>query len=692
MFIFDLQTKVQMPDKQSLELRKGELSLGLFRDRVSSRIKIPSLEWTQGEKKIQGELELELLANESVFKIENLQFSHRNSKLDFRADFPDWKWSRGSIGLNAKVQLADIQSFAKQTSLKGELELRLGFDFQDYWPTQGSGLLRGSGLEVDAYSVGGLLASLQIERGSLKIPRMDIQHSAGQVNLENTEFDISLKPLRLQIKSQVRTPELDIHKLFQSLHIPADVSLLASAQFFCSGPLLPTPELKCDGGASAKNLRIQTNGKPFLELDPFQVKGQTLISSRDIRYQGDVLFGGGRGQSQGVIDYQNGFSIDFDTSEMLDFSAVRKLAELHLEGKALLRGHTEGDSRQASFWIDLQGQDLFFENYALGQTNGKMKYRAGILEFENLEGRLGKSFYQGQLSIDLLQERIKAEAQLKRFEASDIVRALSRFLPLPLDVTGIGNAEVSLSGPLIPSQLSYRTFINLERGSIFGESFERLEVRATSDQGRLRADSVKMRKRNSIVSLQGQAFPSGELDFFIRGEALALEDSENISRLKANVSGNLDFGLNITGTLSEPEFSVKANLTDLILEDQEFEDSNLAMQIDSRSAEGRLFLFGRRLTADFRIPWQVESDFRLTAKALDLDFAPLLSLVGSSRLLSDYSSSLSAQINLSSKSEGLKNANGGIEINQLVLQRSNLSLSNLSKIRIPFKDGRFDVN
>ena len=688
--ILDLKGRISVEKNLTLSIQDLRLLADLQKDRLRLELLTEETRVLWNEKEIPFSLGLTATARENLLHIQSLEVGALKSRVKLQAQFNKWDLGSPSLTFESALDLSGIRPLLATLPLQGQISLNLGADFKDLKPVSGSGVLRAQKVFIDNYEVGNVFSPLEIRSSSLFLPKLDVTHPSGRASLTDTDLGFQLSPLKITVKSFVESPNLDLQKLLQSIHVNAGVDLTVNAGLKCGGDLVPDLHVKCSGKVTSDGLEVRVHSDPLVQVGALAAQGDMEITTKEVKYNAELQVGGGRGASKGTISYRDGFSIDYNTSEMIDFAAVKKLSKFKLEGKSFLNGHTEGNASTATFWIDFDGQDLFFENFSLGKAKGKVRYRSNELIFENVEGKLGASQYQSNFSIDLLKEQIQASAQLTRFQAGDVLKAIDRFLPFTFDVTGLGNAQVRLWGPLVPEKLSYQVNAALEKGTVFGDSFDRLDFRISSDAGRLQADQVRLRKRNSLITLQGQAFPTGELDFFVRGEQLGLEDSENVSRIGANISGALDFGLNITGFLRDPEFSLKANLSDLIVEDQEFADSSLAMQINNRRAEGRLSLFEQRLSGEFRIPFNNDSPMKISAMASNWDYSVLFSLIGGARMVSEYNTSLSGTVNIASESGGFSKASGNIQISQFLLQRSNLSLSNNSVLEMNFKEGRFE--
>lgn len=676
------------------------------RDRLSVDLRLPelTLNWKGLNERMSLGAAAELTPR--VLEVSEISLFSQAFQLKSSAKIEEWEKAfqdlSGSISLETAVDLDQLNpqlsaapaSFAR-INPKGSFTLTSAVEFSKKRVLRGSGVLKTSAVRIYDYEVGSVSTAFDLSENQIRFPKTEISHSSGEANLSQTFLNFGFSPFQLSIKSLVSADSVDLSQLLLSLKVPVPLEVFINTQLKCEGSLAPRLQLGCQGYAETEELEVRT-GQNFSDIlvrpPDAHIDGEFTVTAEDVRYKGKIQLDEATGSSQGVISYTDGFSIDFASNQPVNLTKIGHLAGFRIEGMSMLSGHTEGTSQAAQFWLDFHGNNLFFENYALGESSGKIHYDAGILSFQNINGKLGSdSSYSAKMDIDLNKKRMQLDAQLNQFQAFDLAKSIQRYIPIPLDVTGIGQAQIWVEGPLTPNLLSYRVNSQINRGTVFGESFESLEFRISSNSGRMQADTVRMKKGKSLITLQGQAFPSGEVDFFVRGDKLSLEDSESVSQLGTNINGDLDFSLDITGQIRSPEFNVKAKLQNLIIEDQEFAESSFAGRFDAAAAEGRANLLGNRLTVDFRFPFQTDSPFYMRAKAKEWDYSTFFALIGNATLINEYNTSLSGSLDLSSEKNGLATADGFIRFDQFLLQRDLLLLTQVRPLEITAKSGKFDI-
>src|SRR5690606_3415229 len=106
------------------------------------------------------------------------------------------------------------------------------------------------------------------------------------------------------------------------------------------------------------------------------------------------------GTSDGIIDFQKGFKINFATKE-LDFKNVKNLANLRIAGAAEIKGQTSGGTESAIFDLSLNARKVLFEDFFLGNLFSNVRYRDGKLAFNDVAGAINATQYVGALNLNL---------------------------------------------------------------------------------------------------------------------------------------------------------------------------------------------------------------------------------------------------------------------------------------------------
>ncbi len=584
------------------------------------------------------------------------------------------------------TELGEIWKFPSQglLQLNGTAELRKGFDYKTQFA------LIGKNLKLTQFTIGDVSLKGRLADRRLHLNEVSLRHPAGDV--QSNEIELQFDSLsQISIKGKAQTEQIDAHELLEKIGV-GDIPLefFLSAKVDCQGPVLPAPDIKCQAEAQAEQIEVLAGGHSvehtIAAVDEFAARGEVRITDQAVSYQAQVSARQDQGTSDGVISYQEGFRIHFSTTE-LHFENVRNLANLKLEGSGRIQGETSGDSSRGVFSMNLDLKKVFFEDYFLGDPKGTLKYENGQMDFENITGNINNTRYSAKVGVDLNNSQIRAEGQAPALEIADVLKAVARKATLPVEVTGFGSAFVKLSGPLQFNQLTYNLSAQAFRGSIAGESYDRILADISAVNGEVKADKILLGKNKSVISVFGNGHPNGQIELSIRGDGFLLEESENISKVNSSISGLFNFQMGLTGHVLSPDVNFKGNLSNFVIEEQEFPPSTMSFNANKTGLEGSANLLGNRLKCEFAFPLSDEDHFRLKVQTEDWNFATLFALIGGTNLLNDYQTSLTGTIDLSSERGGFSNASGKAKIDRFQLKRGSLSLENRGPMELNMKDG-----
>lgn len=546
--------------------------------------------------------------------------------------------------------------------------------------------------QVDKIQIGDVQFEGNFADNTLKISDLALTNEAGLVDLRKLElgFERHDGHQAMNVKGLIQTDQLDLNELLLRLGL-GDLPLeaLLSGKFQCEGPVLPTPQVHCVGNLRGDQLEVRSGNKyddTIALIDEMAADGEFSLSSKEVSYKANLKMKEDQGSSQGTVDFEKGFNIQFASPD-LHFSNVRRLAGLKIEGHSQIQGSTEGDSHRATFTMKMDGKDLFFEDFQLGNTTGVITYEKGTLHFNDLNGTLGTSKYLAQVDVDLQKNRISADGQFIQFDIPEFLTIFNRRFTMPVEMSGGGTMKFKVSGPFQLGALSYDLEASLFRGSAAGESFDRVDVSLHSEAGEMLVKNATLTKNKSTIHLRGQSHPNGDVDLVIKGQDLPLEESENISKLGSQISGLLDFQMNLKGFVLHPDTQLSGRIHQLSVEEQEFQDSSFETNLSRQSVEGKTSMFGKQLVADFNFPLNENAPFLLKAQAQNWNYTTLFALIGGGSLLNDYKASLSGDIDLSSSHGGMWSSTGHALIQNISLQRGNLSLKNKLPMRITAQNG-----
>lgn len=601
----------------------------------------------------------------------------------------------------SKVRPA-LNEFKKVPEMQGTLKVDGRVELQSKGIPNGGFKFLGKSIKIDQFEIGDLDFSGKLEKDKITVPRLRVTSEAGQLDATDLNFDFSEKDqtLNVDVSGDLKSEFFDLNEFLKRIGVgslPLEAFLVADTK--CKGSIIPRFSIDCLGEIGGEQIEVRTSESRrdvLLQLEKVQAKGAVGITTESVNFKTDVTLScdsceDNFGKVDGIVDYNRGFKINYN-SQKLDFKNVGPISGLKIEGTTTASGTTQGDSTSATFFVDVDATKGWFENFYLGNPKGRIRYASGNLYFEGVNGILGNSTYQTDFRIHFADNKIYLKGSSPRLELPDLLSVLERIFVLPVNLTGAGPVNVDLSGPLQLGKLSYKLDAKILQGSVAGESFDNAEFSFVAENGNVRTERAILRKNRSNIEMQGTSDPKGNIVARIQGKNFRLEESDNISKLGANIFGNLDFSMNLDGHILSPDTLLTTKLENLTLDQQEFPSSEAKVKFSRQTIEGEARLLGDRLTGSFVFPLDKQAPFRLNVIANNWNYTTLFALIGGGDLLNDYQAGLSGKIDLTSERGGIFTASGQGSVSVFTLRRGALSLVNEGPMSLQMKEGQIVLN
>lgn len=605
----------------------------------------------------------------------------------------------GVVDLSARFNLSDLYKELKRVrpkskipNIAGELNMDIETRFDGLQDLRGQADIKTRGLMIEKFELGDARIQGDYKNRMITLSEMKVFHPAGEAALTDSQIFLGGN---YSFKSKVGVTSLDLQKLFQTLdlaHIPVGMGLKGVLP--CDGQVYPTFHITCtQAKISAQDIWVKADNiekAPYiLNVSQMGAQGQVRVTADSVTYAANVSLGTSNGSSDGVIDFSHGFKIAFKTNK-LDFANVENLANLKMQGSAAIEGSTSGDSSYAVFNMNLKARDFIFEEFSLGNLVSDLKYRRGHLMFSNIAGAIKKTNYLGELDVNLVENKLEGDFRLPSAELSDIASVFDRIYKLPVTVQGTGAAKAHVSGPLNFWKLNYEVDSAFKKVAVGYESFELLNFNVSAQNGNIKANKVLLKKGNSTVTLLGGISSDQIMDLYADGKSWKLEESDFLSgnNMNSSIIGNLNFAAEFKDSIQNPNILIKGAITDTLFEEQEIPNSNFILRMDRNSLGAQVSLFGDRVQGEVQLPLEKgRAPLQIKLKTNNWNFSSLLGLVGGAALANEYTSSLTANVDLRSEAGDIFKTTGKMNIQTLSLKRGNLSFVNSAPIDITTDNG-----
>ncbi len=608
-----------------------------------------------------------------------------------QGDIPKGKINsaKGSLRtfFDLESSLALASRFQMETHLPkatGNISMETTFSYDKGRFPEANFSLKTKDVLLEGFDIGNVTALGSYNSETLRFDRLHLANNSGSLTLNNA---IQKTSGNLEFSANA-IPNLELTQLLSGLKIPGvPVHLNIKGNLPCKGQIKDF-SLKCLGELTGSNLHVWTGEKKstIVKAVPFNAKGSLEVDLKQVMYNAQLELGDAKGKSDGVISYEKGFDINYETPA-IDFKEVTNLVNLSIQGNTSIKGRTWGTSRWAQIDMNLDTNDMWLEDHALGAVKSKLSYKKGKIIFRNIRGRLNSSLYNGIVSIDVLKPSIFLNLQSKYIDLEDVFHSFSRRGKLPFDLTGTGTAKIKAWGPLAFKKLNYNLSAELYRGTLFDESYDEIKGSVTAKSGNVKINELNLTKANSYARFNGSINRDGILNSTVVGTNFRLAESKRIKDWGLNLEGRLDFVMQLTEFILNPDLSIEGNLKEVLIAGEPQEDSKFNINYDDSVFAGTGEFLGKTIYTKFNIPLVKELPFQFKMTAKDWDFVKLFNLVSGTALKRNYRTKISINADLSSPKGGFWTSTGKIVIPEVRVQRNNLLLFNQNPIEFDFKNG-----
>jgi translocation and assembly module TamB len=608
------------------------------------------------------------------------------------------------------VNLTEISELARDwfrikdfPQMKGELNSEAEFDFKPPKNIVANISLKTHEFQIEGYSIGNLDASGKINEKKLTISRAHLENSFGEITAENG--DLTFNDVG-DFKVTAKSSGLNLHDFLKALDLgEIPIFGMVKGNLPCHGELKSDVrkmfKVTCDGSIETPDFKVELHEKgekPYniVEIEKVKVDGSVTVDSTAVSFKTHLNVGSSQGDSDGVISYATGFKINYATKR-INFADVKNLVGLRPEGFIAIKGNTQGTSKWATIDLSAEGDKFWLWDFGIGRAKFNMRYKKSNLLFDGLEGQFNASRFKADLGIDLAKDQIQIIGSSPYLEASDLQQIFSRKVSLPFAVTGTGSAQVKASGPLDFSHLSYDLTSSLFRGTIADEAYDQINFNVTSRRGVVDARKVNLAKAHSSISLTGRVQPTGQMALNVQSHNLQIEQSQNLSRLKTNLTGNLSFDMGLSGYILKPNIEMTGHVTQMTVAEAPAPDSDFKFTVTPKEFSGSGQLLGRTLSGDFEYPFSEDGVSHIKAQVNNWNFAQAFSVFSDAVRISNYTTTLTGNAEFEIPRKNWRLFSGHMTVDDIHLQNGKAQMGSTHPLSLVATKGMiqtkdFDVS
>jgi translocation and assembly module TamB len=466
----------------------------------------------------------------------------------------------------------------------------------------------------------------------------------GNNSVKITNASVSLdKPYNIKANVDVDNAEV---QSFLKLSGIADIPVWSkiSGNLTCQGLYDNKLSIDCPGAITVTDIDIKNKSrtKSIIAAKKASIDGKLNLSETGIAFEAQAKLPTTIGQSKGFIDFEKGFEISYETSN-LNFEEIGPVADLELKGTAKCKGQTKGNSDYAIFFIDIESENFEFEKYFFGKLTSHLDYKSGVLDFKNLDGNLESTRYNGNLQIDLLKDNIKGDIQLPFFRMEDIQQIILKKVDLKQKFLGSGSGRLQLDTPFDINQLNFILDARLFKGQAFNEDYNEARLKAEAVDGIIIIQEGKLQKEESTFDIKGTIDTKliSDLQFTVKDGFL--QHSSLIKAYGFPLAGEFDAQGKIFGPLDKPIIKAKADIKTLLFNKKKYGQG--FFQYDNSKKQTNLqFNIPEKIDLFVLLPELDSQELFVNLTANEFDIAPLISYLVSSDDTRSYTIDTSGEI------------------------------------------------
>lgn len=689
---------------QDVKLKIGKVSLSNLKSELwllADSLSVEAVE--DGGTPVTAAIIVDAVASREQLKLRNFRVNLLDSNFKAEGHFNNYAdilgAPRGQVKFSSDLNLQDVRNVMlklfpqkeRVPAISGIMNSMGQIDLNSLDDINGQISLNTSQVVLDHFKLGQAELTTTITKNQLLINEINLEHAAGNLKLKNVRIE-QKSPYHFQ--SRIDFSSFDLHKFFQSIdqgQVPAGFNANGDAQ--CEGLLDPHLIVTCNVNAEIKDVWVKSsikNDNHILKLKQGRISGEAKISTDEIRYTASIKLGdNSTGASIGSVKFDEGFNIQYESAN-LDFNDVESLADLDIKGNMKIIGSTYGDSNHGVINATFSATNGEIGKFRLGSLRSTLGYKAGQLTFSNLASLIGKSDLSGSLQFDFIESTMKAEINSTNIHGEDLLFILNQRFNLPFELMGIGKAQIDLHGPIDFWKLSYNLDAVLTQGNIAGERFDKLTANLDANGSRVHFKNVVLKKAKSNIAVTGAINTTGNepvFDLKLKADPLQLEESDHLIKYAPSISGVGYSDGAVTGPVGSPTLMANITLKQISYDKTEYPNSQGQLKIDRRYFSFNGQFFGRQIQTDISWPWNDNDGFYTKILIRDLNPLFLLPLMSIPQPGSDFYARLNAEVDLSSKTKSLSNADGFIRASDFMLQRGNQSLRLTKPSSLYFKSG-----
>ncbi|MCY4321949.1 MAG: translocation/assembly module TamB domain-containing protein [Bdellovibrionaceae bacterium] len=441
--------------------------------------------------------------------------------------------------------------------------------------------------------------------------------------------------------------------------------------------------IKCDMKAESPHIKLQIKQNPILSFYNMNLDSILVWENQKIDFEVNGSNKTANFNFKGKYfedseDFSSDYSFLGNLGSDLQFNST-----FPIEGAvSLSKGKVFIKNNRVELSGLLNSDNLKIDSYQLENISSPYKFKNNKLSFVNIKGRPGETNYSGNIEIDFNKEDIKLKLDSDFFSLQDFLRSVKNKLTSPVVIKGSGSVSVFL---YFSWKNKYKKEFQI-KGDFFNaliaqDFFTQSTFDITFKNKKGIVKSLLFKKGQGLIEGSGTFDEKYKLDLTMNGKKLSLESIEFLNKaLPLNQSGDINFNLDIKGTLKKPLITGSAVLSNTFLYSYPIKNSEINLKITKD-----FFSFSGNIMDEIRIdqfsyPFSKNSNFKIKGIFYNFDLIKVLLAKNKKKQIQEYSSQLKGSFDLNRiKTSFWKSL---IKIDELLITKSKNWIKNKDPISI----------
>ncbi len=693
------------PLKLSIQASEISATVENLKNALITSIETPQLliKESQNNKKFHLSLETKFLTENERILISNFKAIHTdNSYLNLVGQISgNWLANEfRKININTSGQLLSqeaieiVHAFAPSTkTLKtfGLVKFDINYDESSTGFKKPSFKLETNDFKIGKYYLGDVNLNAKIKDETLVIDQLYIKNKIAHIDKGSLSLGLTG---RVPLTAELNIKKFSLYNLLSTLRSKKSNNLMlelaASGNADCQGQLRPKIKLSCktkvtDGSFQLDNLKKEKN---IIKIENTKANALVEISHKSISYDGQISINESLAEAKGLVDYQNGFFVDFDGKVNDAKNDIANLVGLNLEGHIDIVGTVKGDSKTASLTSIAECKDCKLKKWELGNFISDVSYMKGKLKFDNIIGIIGETSHKSNVNVNINKGTIRTHSNIPKFELKDVQFAIRNNVPIPFSLDSSGSATIQIWGPLELSKLNFDLNSKFAYGFVNKESFDEAFIKMNARTGHVKIDNFIIKKADSTLTLSGDLNPNGQLNLLGKVPSLQLQNSENFSALKTEIDGQMAIDAQLSGHILDPKLKINGALKSSSLGDKIHKDSKVQLVLDKESVRTNISLNKNQFTANIKYPFK-RSDAHISMQAKNWNFSHILEGIFPHFKKFNLFTNFNGSTDLTIPNKDFSQTQGTLDINSFFILRGAYSVYLEKPLKINFSEGNF---